>query len=518
MTRHLELATRAHHVKARLAPVAPVLRCRSAVRRLQKAGTAARLERRRIIGLPPPAFVPVIAAMTPTASTAPSRRFARTLPKRAALAACLCVLTAFAPEAPAAPASGDWRSIEGVWEGERIGTWTFQVLREFGRGLALVDSGDGGRGMLEALPQKDAWLFFQGDEDDEPGDVQLWRLEIVKGMLLTRSYEPHSAENWFRVGRFEKYTCARVAPLGEREEYDPADDAGGDEPVDWEKLHRERTGVRADELAVLRRGGLDPDKETARRREWAAAEASDEVDDVVERMSLEQNRPAEEIDRQAAEARAVARMMNQQFYEYGARPPGFENCDPYFETTSDMAVRQRRQPILLWNLKLRLERAVKQEQDYQRRLHGMLPEQREQAVVALRESIASQEQRLAEARAAMAQHEAGTWEHENARSSIAGLEEDIADSQHRLGSIGAGIIRRASLEAPGGYEEVPFAQILAETREKVVAELDLPRRLHAIAEQLDKELPGTAGPMPPPGAEALETVPADCQLELPSRM
>lgn len=429
----------------------------------------------------------------------------------------------------AAPASAGSQLLEGIWQGEGIGTWTFQILRELGGGVALVHAGDGGRGLLESQPQSDIWVFIQGDENDGPDNCRYWRLERRHGQLLTRRYEPHPSGRWFDVGTFTTFVSTFVGPSGARESYDPADDTDAmGKPVNWLHLYHQRIEAKAGEMAVLRRGGLEPAKEQSRRREWAAARAAREVGDVIERMAAEEDKPEEAIEREKAQGRAFVRRLNEQFYLFGSEPPGFENdadasafglagsggVEP--SERADFATRRRREWILLWNVWQNLELKVLQEERYQRGLHGMRPEQREQGVANLEMSIVAQEKRLAELRAAMAGSEPGKWTFEAARREMPAIEGDIADSRNRIRCLQAEITRRANPDAPGGYEEIPLARVLAEARRSVTAAFDLPGCMRGIASRLDRELPSTAGKASAPAVPSdAAVIPAECQIELP---
>jgi hypothetical protein len=290
-------------------------------------------------------------------------------------------------------------NIEGTWTGEQLGSWTIQILHRLPKEVLLVDTGDGGRGVMQPFNESNSWLFIQGADLTPPEECTYWRLDILNSRLRVRSYEPSDSPNWYDVGTFKTFICEKTKALTERESYRPETDTDSrGEPLNWAKIFDDRYLARMPLIEVLRTGELPQGMETSRRREWAAANSAGQINDAIERMAAESGKDSDLVDRGMAQGRAFEREMAEQYYYYGQHPPGFDNCADYDQMTlwvsgkqaglsPDREARLRRQNMLLWNLQMRLELRIKQEQDYVIGLHKMKPDQRSSDLVSLTGSI-----------------------------------------------------------------------------------------------------------------------------------
>ncbi len=299
-------------------------------------------------------------------------------------------------------------SLEGVWSGKGLGRWTIQVLRELQTDVLLLDINQE-RCVLERQPLANVWVCVMGWPDDAPDEATLWRLELIGGRLIVRSYEPSRRGDWYEVGRFKTVVCQKTTALTRRINYNDEWDADFDgKPINWLTYYHDRIQAQPIVVEVLRNGGLPQAKERSRRREWAAANAKRELNDAIELTALEQGISRYDVDREKAQGRAFERKMAEQYYYYGDRPPGFDNgdytnglsrlIDPNrpVKATSDHDARLRRQHILLWGLYQRLQRDIKQEYDYVTSLCGFTPEQIENDLKVLREANAELKQMFGE--------------------------------------------------------------------------------------------------------------------------
>jgi tetratricopeptide (TPR) repeat protein len=298
------------------------------------------------------------------------------------------------------------QSIEGTWKGKEISSWTIQILAELRGGLLLVDAGS--RGVLQPLDQPNSWLFVAGRPTDPLENCRFWRLDLIDGALRQRTYTPPPSGSSHDGGKFKTYRSEKTQPLAQRKPYRPENDVDDNgKPVDWVKLFEERVQARRGLVEILRTGELPHEQELSRRREWAATEADGELNDVINRMTIEQSKPEEAIDRSEAQGRALLRMINEQHYYFGNRPPGFDNCAKYdplvlqFQSYTDapdapdLEARRRRQNILLWNIHLRLQTLVKIEQDRVLSLNDLKPAQVSHDLDVLNQGIARNAQSIA---------------------------------------------------------------------------------------------------------------------------
>ncbi len=393
-------------------------------------------------------------------------------------------------------------SIEGTWVGSREGKsekeyYTYKIEQQLSTDLLLVRQNSNEPILMEPLPQGNAWICVEIKPGQEPDEAYLSRLEIRGGILLRRIFGPpfHAAPHDYSkyypgdywpdfVFKTTLYTPGnRPKPLGKSYPLPMVDD--DNKPINWTKIYGDCILARADEIRVLREGGLSAANESARRHEYASLNAdpiSDNFDDVVSRMALEKGIGVrkETIDKKEALTRLYELFMNEQFYYYGDQPPGFDNLRSYEVSIPaaagglrpDMEARVRREGLLPWNLRKNLEIEIKSSERYELSLQG-LDKPPEELAKTKDEFIRYQKARIASLRKEQAD-----------KTTV--FSDEYYDQQ--VQETNAHIA-----ESSSGEFERHAREFVAQARKRVEAEYMLPARILGIGARLDKELPTTAG-------------------------
>ncbi len=412
-------------------------------------------------------------------------------------------------------------SIEGTWVGSSEGKsdgeyYTYKIEQQLSGDLMLVRKDSNDPVLMEPLPQGNAWICLETEPGQDPAKADLYRLEIRGGTLLRRIFEPLPPSAYLQYRGVDHAFRTKLYTQGNRAEpleksYPLPVTYDDDKPINWKKIFSDCLLARADEIRVLREGSLSSANEAARRHNYATAETnpvSSEFEAVVERMALEKGVPESAVDKQQALTRVYERFMNEQFYYYGDKPPGFDNLRWYEVPIpaapggmrSDVEARVRRESLLAWNLHKNLEVRFKRVERGEANLQGLslTPEGLALYAQQKQEHIKGIKAEIARLRAEEANEANRTSPHEWYDQEIQRRNQDIS-----------------TLASDEYVKEA--REHLAQACKREEADYMLPARLLGINAQLDEELPTTAGRAGPSGAGAGSTD-GGTALELTERL